>query len=145
MIINNFRARITGAVTFDERAGQVVHALGRGNSIRADMGGSIKIGSIGNTGNSVTINALSGELTIGQNFVAGSNATILGSSTSTAKIAIGDNVTIGNAAVVEGTSLGSDSTVGAHAFLLDSTFPAGTQIPAGAIYDNNVLIGYVEW
>jgi len=143
--LNNFPARITGAVTIDERTGQVAHALGRSNTIRADMGGTIKIDSIGSTGKGVTINALSGALTIGQNFIAGSNATILGSSTSTAKIAIGDNVTIGNAAVVEGTSLGSGSTVGAHAFLLDSTFPAGTQIPAGAIYDNNVLIGYVEW
>ena len=145
VIINNFPARITGAVTFDERAVQVAHALGRGNSIRADMGGSIKIGSIGNTGNGVTINALSGQLTIGQKFYAGSDATILGSTTSTAKIAIGNNVTIGNAAVVEGTSLGNGSTVGNHAFLLDSTFPSGTQIPAGAIYDNNALIGYVEW
>ncbi|MGA2701329.1 MAG: hypothetical protein ABSH35_09540 [Isosphaeraceae bacterium] len=37
--------------------------------------------------------------------------------------------------VVEGTSPGSGSTVGDRAFVLDSTFPAGTQIPAGAIYE----------
>ena len=47
--------------------------------------------------------------------------------------------------VVEGASLGSGSTVGDHAFVLDSTFPAGTQIPAGAIYENNTLVGFVEW
>ena len=110
------------------------------------MGGPINIGSIGHTGNGVTINALSGgELSIGQNFVAGSNAIILGGRSSTTKIAIGDNVTIGNGAVVQGTSLGSGSTVGDRAYLLNSTFPAGTQIPAGAIYESNKLIGYVEW
>jgi hypothetical protein len=48
-------------------------------------------------------------------------------------------------AVVSGTSLGSGSTVGDHAYVLDSTFPAGTQIPAGAIYENNTLVGFVEW
>ncbi len=144
--LNNFPARITGNVVFNERAGEVAHQLGRRNSIRADMGGPINMGSIGHTGNGVTINALSGgKLSIGQNFVAGNNATILGGSSSTTKVVIGDNVTIGNGAVVSGTSLGSGSTVGDNAYLLDSTFPAGTQIPAGAIYDNNTLIGYVQW
>jgi len=143
---HSFPARVTGAVDFNEPAGAVAAHLGRRNSIRADQGGPIIIGSIGHTGTAVTINALSGgKLSIGQNFITGNNATILGGGTSTTKVLIGDNVTIGNGAVVEGTSLGSGSTVGDRAFLLDSTFPAGTQIPAGAIYDNNVLIGYVEW
>jgi carbonic anhydrase/acetyltransferase-like protein (isoleucine patch superfamily) len=144
--LTRFLARITGAVVFNERAGEIEHAPGRSNSIRADMGGPINIGSIGHMGNEVTINALSGgELSIGQNFVAGSNATILGCSSSTTKIAMGDNVTIGNGAVVQGTSLGRGSTVGDRAYLLNSTFPAGTHIPAGAIYESNKLIGYVQW
>ena len=42
------------------------------------------------------------------------------------------------------TSLGSGSTVGANAYLLNSTFPANTVIPAGAIYVNNKLQGYVQ-
>jgi len=93
----------------------------------------------------VTINSpAGGELTIGQNFVAGNNATILGGS-STTKVVIGDNVTIGNGAVVSGTSLGSGSTVGDHAYVFDSTFPAGTKIPAAAIYENNKLVGFVAW
>jgi carbonic anhydrase/acetyltransferase-like protein (isoleucine patch superfamily) len=144
-LLFKFPARVTGAVVFNQRAQDVAHRLGRSNSIRADMGGPINIGSIGHTGNGVTINSpAGGELTIGQSFVAGNNATILGGS-STTKVVIGDNVTIGNGAVVEGTSLGSGSTVGDRAFVLDSTFPAGTQIPAGAIYENNTLVGFVEW
>jgi hypothetical protein len=77
-------------------------------------------------------------------FVAGNNAAILGGSSGT-KVEIGDNVTIGNGSVVAGTSLGSGSTVGDRAYLLNSTFPSGTQIAAGAIYENNKLIGYVQW
>jgi len=144
-LLFNFPARITGAVVFNERAGDVAHRLGRSNSIRADMGQSITIGSIGHTGIGVTINSPSGgALTIGHNFVAGNNATILGG-TSTTKAVIGDNVTIGNGAVVSGTSLGSGSTVGDHAYVFDSTFPARTKIPAGAIYENNKLVGFVAW
>jgi carbonic anhydrase/acetyltransferase-like protein (isoleucine patch superfamily) len=144
-LLFNFPARVTGAVVFNERAGDVAHRLGRSNSIRADLGQPINIGSIGHTGYGVTINSpAGGELTIGQNFVAGNNATILGGS-STTNVVIGDNVTIGNGAVVSATSLGSGSTVGDHAYLFDSTFPAGTKIPAGAIYENNKLVGFVAW
>jgi carbonic anhydrase/acetyltransferase-like protein (isoleucine patch superfamily) len=145
-VLINYPARITGAVKFTQTAKQLAHNLGRRNSIRADMGGPMNVGSMSHSGNGVTVNALSGgPLTIGQNLVVGNNATIVGGSSTTTKIVIGDNVTIGNGAVVEGTSLGSGSTVGDRAFLLNSTFPAGTKIPAGSIYENSKLIGYVEW
>ena len=48
--LSNFPARITGAVVFDQKAGAVARRMGRRNSIRADMGGPINIGSIGHTG-----------------------------------------------------------------------------------------------
>jgi carbonic anhydrase/acetyltransferase-like protein (isoleucine patch superfamily) len=138
-----FRARSTGSTLFHSRAGQVAHHLGRSNSIRADQGQPISIGSIAGTGNGVTINApLGGSLTIGQNFTAESGATILAGSN--VKAVIGDNVVIGSGAVVDRTSLGSGSTVGARAYLLNSTFPAGSNISAGAIYINNVHVGTVE-
>ena len=130
-------------MVFDQPAGAVSRHLGRSNSIRADMGETISIGSIGQTGRGVSINSPGGQVTIGTNFAAGNNATILGGS-STVKVLIGDNVTIGSGAVVSGTSLGSGSTVGDRAYLLNSTFPAGTQIPASAIYENNVLVGFVQ-
>jgi carbonic anhydrase/acetyltransferase-like protein (isoleucine patch superfamily) len=142
--LNNFRARVTGGAIFHSRARNVAHSLGRSNSIRADLGQPITIGSISHTGLGVTINSPGGgQLTIGENFVAGNNATILGDAAT--KTVIGDNVTIGNGGIVEGTSLGSGSTVGDRAFLLNSTFPAGTHIPPGAIYLKNVLVGFVEW
>ena len=61
------------------------------------------------------------------------------------KPVLGDNISIGNGAIVDRTSLGAGSTVGDRAYLLNSKFPAGTNIPAGSIYINNVLVGTIEW
>jgi carbonic anhydrase/acetyltransferase-like protein (isoleucine patch superfamily) len=139
-----FRARSTGGALFQSRARVVAHHLGRSNSIRADQGQPITIGSIAGTGNGVTINSpLGGSLTIGQNFTADSGATILGGSG--VKAVIGNDVLIGSGAVVDRTSLGSGSTVGARAYVLNSTFPANANIPAGSIYINNKPVGSVEY
>jgi carbonic anhydrase/acetyltransferase-like protein (isoleucine patch superfamily) len=139
-----FRARVTGGTIFNSRAASIAHSVGRGNSIRADQGQPIAIGSIGRTGNNVTINSpQGGQLTIGDNLIAGNNAVIL--SGGTVKAAIGNNVTIGNGAVVDQSSLGDGSMVGDRAYVFGSTFPAGTNIPAGAIYINNKLVGSVAW
>ncbi|WP_165223765.1 carbonic anhydrase/acetyltransferase [Aquisphaera insulae] len=142
--LSNFHARVTGQALFHQRARAVQGGVGRGVAIRADQGQPITIGSISALGNGVTINSPGGgALAIGQAFTAGNNATILGDGTKTA--VIGDNVTIGNAAVVAGSSLGSGTIVGDHAYVLNSTFAADSQIPAGAIYINNKLVGTVQW
>jgi carbonic anhydrase/acetyltransferase-like protein (isoleucine patch superfamily) len=143
-LLFGFRARVTGSAVFHSRAASIAHHVGRSNSIRADEGQPITIGSITQTGNSVTINSpLSGQLTIGQNFVAGTGATIL--SGGNVRAVIGDNVSIGAGAVVERSSLGSGTTVGNRAYVFESTFPAGSNIPAGSIFINNKLVGTVQW
>ncbi len=143
-LLHNFPARVVGQVEFrDQRSWQVALHLGRANSIRADEGQPISIGSIGHTGLHVTINSpLGGTLTIGEDFHAGTGAVILGGPGVNAKI--GDDVAVGAGAVVVQTSLGSGSTVGKGAYLQNSTFPANSVIPAGAIYINNKLQGYVQ-
>jgi carbonic anhydrase/acetyltransferase-like protein (isoleucine patch superfamily) len=143
-LLANFPARITGLAQFNMRPLVLSHHLGRANSIRADLGQPIAIASIARTGLHVTINSPpGGKLSIGQNLRAGSGAIILGGPNATARI--GDNVTIGSDAVVQQTSLGSGSSVGEGAYLLGSSFPANTVIPAKAIYINNAFEGYVEW
>ncbi len=140
----NFPARVVGEVVFqDQKANQLAHHLGRANSIRADEGQPITIGSIAHTGLHVTINSpIGGTLTIGQAFRAGTGAVILGGPS--VKAVIGDNVSVGAGAVLDRTSIGSGSTVGKGAFLQTSTFPANTVIPPGAIYINNKFEGYVQ-
>ncbi len=142
-LLFNFPARVIGPAAFDQRAWQVATHLGRANSIRADVGQPIAVGSIAHTGLHVTITApTGGTLTIGRDFRAGADAVILGGPG--VKATIGDDVSIGSGAVVTTTSLGSGSTVGANAYLLNSSFPANTVIPAGAIYVNNKFQGFVQ-
>lgn len=137
-----FRGRIIGNVNFASRVNQVAHHLGRGNSIRADEGQPIKIGSIAQLGNNVTITApLSGSVTIGQNFRTGNNAVLLGGPTTPAKL--GDNVTLGTSSVVARSTLGSNVTIGSRAYVADSTIAAGSTIPDNAIIIKNVLVGMV--
>jgi carbonic anhydrase/acetyltransferase-like protein (isoleucine patch superfamily) len=141
----NFPGRIIGQVAVTgQRAWPLAHHLGRANSIRNDESGQpITIGSVAHTGLHVTIGSpLGGTLTIGRDFRAGADAVILGGPTVDAQV--GDGVSIGRGAVVDRTSLGTGSTVGANAYLLNSTFPANTVIPAGAIYVNNKLQGFVQ-
>jgi carbonic anhydrase/acetyltransferase-like protein (isoleucine patch superfamily) len=139
----NYPARIIGLAEFNQRAQQVAHHLGRANSIRADQGQPIQIGSIAHTGEFVAISSpLGGTLTIGRNFRAGSHAVILGGPN--VKAQLGDDVSIGSGAVLDRTSLGSGSTVGPDAYLLNSTLPAGTVIPARAIYINSKFQGFVQ-
>lgn len=139
-----FTARATGNASIQQRARFVQASLGRRNSIRADQGQPIAIGSVAATGRGVTINAPDGgALAIGQRFSAGPGSVILGGATGT-NAAIGDDVSVGAGAVVRGSSLGSGSVVGPQAYLLNSTFPAGTNIPAGAIYIDGSLVGHVS-
>ena len=133
------------------RAGQVAHSLGRSNSIRADQGQppiaaqQINIGSIAQTGFGVTISAPliatktgAPPFSIGQNFRADTGAVILGGP----GLSIGDNVSIGAGAVVDGSSLGSGTTVGAGAYVLnfgaDKSNLLPANIPAGTIWINGV-------
>ena len=144
VLFNTFPARMTGKVEINMTARQTANHLGRANAFRADQGQPITIGSIVKTGSHVTINSpLGGTLAIGTELPC--------------RFRSGDpwrsecqrqdrrSVTIGSGAVVDRTSLGSGSTVGTRAYLLNSTFPAGTVIPPGAIYINNQFEGYVQW
>jgi carbonic anhydrase/acetyltransferase-like protein (isoleucine patch superfamily) len=143
-LIHTFPGRLTGNVQIGMTVTQTANHLGRANAFRADQGQPITIGSITRTGSHVTINSpLGGTLTIGTGFRAGASAVILSGPNVNARL--GDSVTIGAGAVIDRTSLGMGSTVGKRAYLLNSSFPAGTVIPPGAIYINNQFDGYVQW
>ena len=144
VLLYNFPGRIIGPAISPRSApaGGATH-LGRANSIRADEGQPITIGSIAHTGLHVTISSpVRRHAHHRPALPAGTDAVILGGPGVKAKI--GDDVSIGSGAVVTTTSLGSGSTVGANAYLLNSTFPANTVIPAGAIYVNNKFQGMLR-
>jgi carbonic anhydrase/acetyltransferase-like protein (isoleucine patch superfamily) len=134
----DFPARITGGVIFaNQTASQLRRSIGKHLSIRGDEGQPITIGSIAHTGPNVTIHApRGGTLTIGRNLSADANAVILGG---TGTI-IGDNVSVGQGAVVSGASIGSGAIIGAGAYVSGGTIAAGTVVPAGAVVINGVRI-----
>jgi carbonic anhydrase/acetyltransferase-like protein (isoleucine patch superfamily) len=143
-LLSTFPLRVTGGVTFSQRAVEVAAAAGRGDTIAGDIGQPITIGSIGRLGDNVTIvSAVGGALTIGRNFRADGNAVLFGSKGS--KNVIGDNVSVGTAAVVMGSSIGSGTIVGAKSYVLNSTFAAGSVIAPNSIYVDDILVGSVQW
>ena len=124
----------------------------QGDTIRADEGQPIAIESIRSLGTHVSIRSPlggvqgstnRGAITIGESFVAGDDATILGSPTSATTF--GDGVTVGAESVVVGSTIGSGAIVGNKAYVANSTIPAGAFVPDGEILVDNKIVGTVEW
>ncbi len=126
----NFRGRIIGGVTFGQRASDVAHRLGRGVSIRGDVGQPIVIGSIDRLGDAVAIHApRGGSLTIGTNFRADAGATLLGGQAAV----IGNGVRVGPGAVVENARIGDGAVIGAGSVIRNTTVAAGAVVPPDSI------------
>lgn len=148
-LISSFRARVVGAVVFNEQAANVAHSMGTHDAIRADSGQPFTFGSSFLLGNNVSINSplsgatsTGGQMTFNNGFVAGDNAVILGGPKMNS--VFDENVHIGAGAVVVGSSIGQNSTVGPRAYIDDSTLGANANIPAGAIIIKNVFKGFVQ-
>jgi carbonic anhydrase/acetyltransferase-like protein (isoleucine patch superfamily) len=140
----DFPARVTGAANFFTRARSAAHHLGRGNSIAADQGRPINLGSINQTGRGVTITSpIGGGLNIGPNFQAQNGAVLLGGDSTT--FPIGEGVTIGANSVVSQSSLGAGTIIGSHAYVSGSTLPPNSVVPDNAIIINNQRAGTVQW
>lgn len=139
-----FRARAIGQVAFGTRPALVAHRLGRSNSIRADEGQPISIGSINQTGDFLTIRSpLAGSVTIGREFRAGNQVVILGGPAASTRL--GDRITVNDGAIIEQSTIGDGSTLGARSVVIQSNLAPGTVVPAGTILVRNVVVGTVEW
>ncbi len=156
-----FPGRATGKATFKVAARKVAKGQGGSDSIRADDGQPIQFASAPQLGRGVTIrspaaiegngsSAGSGKISIGKGFQAGDGSVLLGGDPSATasrswSVTLGDSVTIGAGAVVEGSSLGSGATIGPRALVLDSEVPAGATIPPGEILIDGKAQGTVGW
>ena len=130
-----FPARVVGGVIFHQNATAVAGRVGKHVSIRGDEGQPITIGSIARLGKDVTIRAVQkGSLTIGQHLLVGNGSAIIGGTGST----VGDDVNIGNHAVVDNSRIGSGVVVGDGAYVTGSTVAAGTVIAPGELLINGV-------
>jgi hypothetical protein len=142
--VADFPARIVGGVAFDQRPYAVAHRMGRRNAIRADIGQPFRFGSIDRTGDDLVVNApLGGSITVGLSFRAGARVVLLGAPGSVTTL--GDRVSLGDGAVVEGSRIGSGASIGARSYIVDSDIPAGAVIAPGTILIRNQPGGLVEW
>ncbi len=164
----NFPARIIGNVNFNAKAITVQRALGKHDAILGDQGQPITFAAAPFLSNNVSISSPGGGFTItstttttdgvtkttttvkstgvmqfGTNFSAGSNSVILGGTGPVYKF--GDNVSVGNGAVVSNSQIGTGTTIGARAYVSGSTLAPGTVIPAGEILINNKVVGQIQW
>jgi carbonic anhydrase/acetyltransferase-like protein (isoleucine patch superfamily) len=158
----NFPARATGDVRFyASRAKTVANQLGRRNAIRADQGQPISFLLAPSTGEGVTINSPNGGvvsttsggttttktyggIVIGINFQAQSGAVILGAQNATTYV-IGNNVTIGQGAVVSASTIFPNAVIGARSYIQNSSIAPGSVIAPGTIMINNKVVGQIQW
>ncbi len=151
-----FHGRATGGVTFGTVPLLINPRLGQANSFRGDEGQPIIVSSILKTGNHLVVRApVSGSVSIGNNFQAGDNVVVWGSTVLTAAgtaqpaasppAKLGDKVTLQSGVIVDESTIGANSTIGARSYIAGSTLPANSNVPPGTILIQNKVVGSVEW
>jgi len=138
-----YRSRVIGAVTFTNNDPFTVERLvGRQTSIRGDEDQPITIGALGRIGDSVTIHGYrGGRITAGSNLILGTGAVL--AATSAGNLVIGNAVSIGDHAVVNGSTIGTGANIGAFSSISNSTVPPGATIAPGTVLVNNRVVGQV--
>jgi carbonic anhydrase/acetyltransferase-like protein (isoleucine patch superfamily) len=146
----SFGDRIIGQVALANSAAELSQLLGDMDAIRADEGGPVQFGTIDSMKDRVTVSAQGGTgIGVGNNFATGFHSVIHSGagdgSSPAASTQIGDNVTVGDWAVVSGSTVGSGSEIGFRAYVENSQLAPGTVVPDRAIIIGGVNLGSVEW
>ncbi|MBW4624901.1 MAG: carbonate dehydratase [Brasilonema octagenarum HA4186-MV1] len=116
-------ARIVGDVRIGNNS-----IVGRRTSIRADEGSPIIIGDSADIEDRVTFHALKGtSIRIGNNLDTNDNIVFHG------PLEVGDNLTIGDDAVLFRSKVGNNVTIGTGALVVDVTLRDGVQVPDNAV------------
>jgi carbonic anhydrase/acetyltransferase-like protein (isoleucine patch superfamily) len=133
-----YPGREIGSVTFQAGPLVIKKVLGFHNSIRFDSDQAGTIGAPARLGRFVTIHPIrGGKVTIGSGLTTGDHVVL--TADANGNLTLGTNVTIGSNSVINGSNLGNDVQVGPGSYIVDSTVPAGTALPAGTILIKNVL------
>lgn len=102
--------------------------VGQRTSIRADEGTPIIIGENAQIEDRVTFHALKGtSIRIGKHLSANDNIVFHG------PLEVGDNLTIGDDAILFRSKVGNDVTIGSEAVVVDVTLQNGVKVPDRAI------------
>ncbi len=98
--------------------------VGSGTSIRGDEGSPISIGIRATIGDNVTFHALENQnMTIGDGLVVGNHVVFHG------QLNLGNNVSVGDNAIVFKSVIGNDVTIGKNAIVIGVTLVDGANVP----------------
>ena len=144
-----FRNRVVGNVRLEDSVAELATKMGFRDSVRADEGQRIGLGRLGSMGDEVTFHALEDtgvECGTGCHF--GRHSVIHGGADDTVGsdgTHLGDNVRVGDYAIVFRSDLASGCVVGERAVVDRCQFPAGTVIGPREVWVGNQRQGLVEW
>lgn len=145
----SFRNRVVGNVTFDDTLAELTTKMGFRDSVRADEGQHIGFVRLGGMADEVTFHALEDTgIECGTGCYFGRHAVVHGGADDTVGsegTLLGDNVRVGDYAIVFRSNLGSGCVVGERAVVDRCQFPAGTVIGPREVWVGNQRQGLVEW
>jgi carbonic anhydrase/acetyltransferase-like protein (isoleucine patch superfamily) len=150
----DFRNRIIGDACFEDSRDDLDEKMGKHISIRADEGGPFGLGTIEEMADGVIFHALEGsDLTVGNNVTYGEGAIVHGGGRPAvdpttglaAPTVVGNDVELGDGAVVFRSLLRNGATIGDRSAVVGSELALGQEIADHTIYANDEVFGPVEW
>jgi len=149
-----FRNRIIGDVCFENTLAQLDRRMGQRISLRADEGGPFAVGTISKMRSGVIFHALEGsDISIGNRVRYGEGVIVHGggrpavdpTTGQAAPTLIGNDVVLGDGAVVFRSLVRNGSVIGERSAVIGSELAIGQRIPPRTIYANDEVFGAVEW
>ena len=144
------RVRIIGAVTLDDPYEALQAKVGRNVAIRADEGEHFHLGAVTRLQDRVTFHALEHtNLEVGEHIDFGYHVVLHGGPDDAAEpheiTKVGDDVTVKDWAVLFRSKVGNGVTIGTRAYVDGCHLAPGTVVPDRAIMIKDKIVGYVEW
>lgn len=152
--VPDFRNRIIGDACFADSVAELDEAMGDRIAVRADEGGPFGIGEVARMGDGVVFHALEGsDLRVGDRVRYGDRVILHGggrpAADPTTGVAaptiVGDDVRLGDGAVVFRSLVRNGARIGARSAVVGSELALDQRIPARTIYANDEVFGRVEW
>jgi carbonic anhydrase/acetyltransferase-like protein (isoleucine patch superfamily) len=149
-----FRNRVIGEVCFADTMRELRATMGRRDSIRADEGGPFGVGEIAEMGDGVIFHALEhSDLRVGDRVRYGDRVVVHGggrpavdpTTGAAAPTVIGNDVRLGNDAVVFRSLVRNRVRIGARSAVVGSELAVGQRVPPRTVYANDEVFGPVEW
>ncbi|GAA0293230.1 hypothetical protein GCM10009528_07660 [Kineococcus aurantiacus] len=149
-----FRNRVIGDVCFEDDLRTLSQRMGSRISLRADEGGPFSVGTVRRMGDGTIFHALEGsDLSVGNRVTYGERVVVHGGGRPAvdpttgvaAPTTIGNDVRLGDGAVVFRSLVRNGAVVGERSVVVGSELAVGQVVPDRTVYANGEVFGPVEW